>query len=53
MRYADGSTYVGKWLNDKREDENGVLTWLEEGGETSKYEGSFKEDKRTGAGIYT
>lgn len=53
MTYQDGSTYIGAWVDDKREDPNGTLVWKEGDGNSSTYKGSFKNDKRSGHGVYT
>lgn len=47
MTYADGSVYVGKWKNDKR-DGTGKFQWKQEG---AYYEGEFRNDQITGRGV--
>jgi len=46
--YADGTTYIGKFKDGKKEGK-GILKWVN--GNT--YEGEFKFGKMKGEGIYT
>lgn len=60
VTYANGSTYVGDFNEEKQKDGQGIFTWMvqpEEEEEEAKvlavYEGSYKDGKRSGEGKMT